>query len=223
MRFSSSVLVILVLPLLAGCRCAEEKVQEEGVTKEDSVHAKLDENGNVKIDYEKEGDHDTVSLRPGDRVAWTCDGCPPGTQFAVQDLHLLVDLEQVVETLGEGPPPGQADPQAEFQELSRELESAPVPGEGDARKTLIEGKIALRWLGDGLLVVTRDLQEQAAVEPVEWAPPDVFVDAGERILSGPVPKDVVHGVWKFTWKVRLRGKPGEDKWDPHLYTDNPNP
>ncbi len=220
MRFSSSVLVILVLPLLAGCRCAEEKVQEEGVTKEDSVHATLDQNGQVVIAEEKEEDHDTVSLRPGDRVAWTCDGCPPGTQFAVQHLHLLVDLEQVVETLMKPPNLDEAD-LGELQKLCRDLESAPAQEEARTSELFMKGRISFRRVGDAIFA-TRDLQEQAAVEPVEWAPPDVFVDAGERILSGPVPKDVAHGVWKFTWKVRLEGK-GEDEWDPHLYTDNPNP
>lgn len=203
MRFSSSLLVVLVLPLLVGCNGTEEVGTEERgteevgpdvVLKEIGVIARL-ENGQIKIDTTH---HETVVVKPGDEIAWVCRECPAGTEFAVEGLHLVANIEQIVDVLSEPPPAGS---------------QASASGEGDTREPYIDGEIGLQW-SNGELVVTRN---PAGPEPV-WAPPDnSFKATGERIVSrvGNVP----HGVYKFTWKVRLAGKPeSEVGWDPHIYT-----
>lgn len=214
MRFPSSVLVALVLPLFLACSGTEEVGTEEvgteepgteDVDREDGadaaavreigVSARL-EDGQIRI-LKDEAHHETAVVKPGDEIAWICRDCPPGTEFSVEGLHLVANLEHLVEMLSEPPP----------------ADSADAAGEEDAREPYIEGSVSLVW-SDGELVVVR---EPASTEPVDWAPPAGFKAAGERVLSGRLPPGTPHGVYKFTWRVRLKGS-GEDEWDPHIFT-----
>ena len=204
MRFSSNLLLVLALPLLVACNGTEEvgteEVGTEEVAAEDAavreigVSARLDENGKIKIDKD-EAHHETAVVKPGDEIAWICRDCPPGTEFSVESLHLVANVEQLVEVLSKSTP----------------ADSPSAAGEGDEREPYIDGEIGLQWI-DGELVVTR---APPGAKP-DWAPPAGFKATGERILSGRVAA-VPHGVYKFTWKVRLEGR-GEDVWDPHIYT-----
>jgi hypothetical protein len=151
--------------------------------------------GQIKIDKD-EAHHETAVVKPGDEIAWICRECPPGTEFSVEGLHLVANVEKMVEVLSEPVP----------------ADSGSATEDGDARDPYIDGEIALEWV-DGELVVTR---EPTGTRP-DWAPPAGFKATGERILSTRLPAGLPHGVYKFTWKVRLEGK-GEDVWDPHIYT-----
>lgn len=207
MRFSSSVLIVLVLPLLAGCRCAEE-IEPQKV--EIHVSATLVD-GRIVIDKD-ERHHHTASVGPGDVIAWICENCPAGTEFAVRKVHLVANLEEMVRMLGEEPPSGPINLEADLQELGRVMEPP-----------FIDGKITLRWVGRAL-VVTRDSRAQAAaVKQAEWAPSEDFMDGEKPVLSAPIPRNVGYGLWKFTWRVRLRDDhDNKDEWDPHIYT-HPDP
>ncbi|HVF61248.1 MAG TPA: hypothetical protein VNJ70_15680 [Thermoanaerobaculia bacterium] len=209
MKFPSSVLVVLALPLLVACPGTEEVGTEEAGTeevdledgaadaavREIGVSAKLVD-GKIQIDKD-EAHHETAVVKPGDEIAWICRDCPAGTEFSVEGLHLVADVEQIVEVLSQPPPADAAD----------------AAGDEDSREPYVDGEIALEWVG-GELVVTR---KPAGTKPVDWAPPAGFKATGERILSARLPAGLPHGVYKFTWKVRLEGK-GEDAWDPHIYT-----
>ncbi len=210
MKFPSSVLVALALPLLVACPGTEEVGTDEAGTeevdrengadaaavREIGVTARLDKDGKIKIDKD-EAHHETAVVKPGDEIAWICRDCPDGTEFSVEGLHLVANVEQMVDVLSE---PVRADSQGEADE-------------GDSREPYIDGEIALEWI-DGELVVTRDA---AGPKPVDWAPPAGFKAKGERIVSTRLPAPLIHGVYKFTWKVKLEGH-GEDAWDPHIYT-----
>lgn len=214
MRFPSSVLVVLALPLLLACNGDEEVGTEEAgteevgtddhgiadgpedaATREIGVSARV-EDGKITI-LKDEAHHETAVVKPGDEIAWICRDCPPGTEFSVEGLHLVANLEQLVEMLSQPPPAGLVD----------------AAGEEDEREPYIDGTVSLVW-SDGELVVAR---APASTEPVGWAPPAGFKATGERILSSRLPAGIPHGVYKFTWKVRLKEN-GEDEWDPHIFT-----
>jgi hypothetical protein len=208
MKFPSSALVVLSLLLLLACSGTEEVGTEEAGTEEvDREHgvvaaavqevgvsARL-EGGQIRI-LKDDAHHETAVVKPGDEIAWICRDCPAGTEFSVEGLHLVADIERIVDVLS-GPVPA---------------DSASATDEGDPREPYIGGEVALEWVG-GELVVTR---APAGTTP-SWAPPAGFKAAGERILSARLPTGLRHAVYKFTWKVRLAGK-GEDRWDPHIYT-----
>ncbi len=200
MRFPSSVLVVLALPLLVACNGTEEVGTEEAGTevvdredgadaaavREIGVSARLDKDGKIKIDKD-EAHHETAVVKPGDEIAWICRDCPDGTEFSVEDLHLVANVEQMVEVLSKPVPPdspGEAD-------------------EGDSREPYIDGEIALEWV-DGELVIIRD---PGGPKLVGWAPPAGFKAKGERIVT-QLPVGLPHGVYKFTWKVRYQDTRG---------------
>jgi len=224
MRFSSNLLVVLVLPLLVGCPAPEV---EEGMPPiEVWVNVLEDSPGEQRVEID-ETHHDTRDVRPREKLTWACKclfggekkpsrPCPAGMKFAVERLHLVTDLEQMVHVLSK---PGPADPKAH------------APGEENPRQPFIDGEIALRWVrvedasgARELLEVIRNPKAQAPVAPLDlpvWAPPGTLVDSGQTIQSQrAVPTGIRHGLWKYTWRVRLAGKPeSEDAvWDPHIYT-----
>lgn len=96
--------------MLVGCA---ESASSNGASAVETIGLKVVETatGGLEID---DSYHDTAVVFRGDRVEWKCD-CPEGTEFTVDRLHLLKDLEHE-----QGPdegeaaaPPGPCDTAAE--------------------------------------------------------------------------------------------------------------
>lgn len=220
MRFHRSLVPVLAIALLVGCVH----------TKKLEVWAKVVEDENGKRVEINKGRHDSAVVQPGDRVAWVCH-CDPGTQFTVENLHFVGDLEELAERLTYTKPKAGE----ELQDLGPTMERAlaqlaaqaaapeDTPRE-EAAKPLGEGRIRFAGpVGDVLLVVKNEAspvgRERSSLFVGEPAAPSVdFVAATRVIRSRRVAPGLGHELWKFTWKVRLIGDPNSVvTWDPHIF------
>lgn len=179
-----------------------------------------DENGKQRVQIDRSY-HNSAFVQPGDRITWVCE-CPPGTEFAVEGLRFAADLEEVAELMFRV---GINDP-GRLETLTRDLELVQLQlRAGETRhqasqKAQRQPQVE-RVIGSALTVI-KDLQATLAEGRPRalfdsWSNPG-FVDGANPIQSAAVAEAIGHGLWKFTWRVRLKGEPeSEDIWDPCIY------
>lgn len=185
------------------------------------VHLIKDEGGKptgVKIDKTF---HDSGVVSPGDQIAWVCD-CPEGTEFTVEKLHFAGDLDQLVDLFS------QTESEDEIERLSQALQAgeASPGGKEEAKAEEAVGQEAIqdeevRRLVTALKSTLAPDQARPLFE--NWSPPAEFVRGTETIRSTPVAQGIGHGLWKFTWRVRLTGTETEESWDPCIYGHESKP
>lgn len=201
----SLVPLVLAMTILGGC------------AKTIQVKVNLDASGNPVFDKTH---HEMAFVNPGDRVAWTCQ-CPPDTEFTVADLHFVADLNHVDEFLLRYGDPKEIESEIQgLESLQRKLSVAERPAESaeamSEQSRRIQETIALLTDLNSTLSPNeeRNLFRESMQE--QWDPE--FVDGRARLRGpGRVAKGIGYGLWKFTWKVRLKGNPAAvDEWDPHI-------
>jgi len=218
----AALLALLSIVVLAGCVTFVVplgEVPHYSGGKVDTVRLKVDPvkdgKGNligVKID---QSHHDSGVVEPGDRIVWVCD-CPEGAEFAVEKLHFAGDLDKLVDVLSRTGDDGRSELDRLGQALESLQRSLPAPQgqemvadklwdqeakpEGD-RQLLGFTAVALQNLRETLV------PEQSHPLFENWSPPSRFVRARETIRSAPVAQGIGHELWKFTWKVRVKGHP----------------
>jgi hypothetical protein len=227
MRFHRSLVPVLAVALLVGCGHTE-KIELWATMVTDP------QTGQKRVDID-ESKHDSGVVRGGDRVAWVCH-CPPGTEFTVEDLHLVADLEAFFDRLNETPALGAEEDLARAVEQMRvrlaagvdtpRAEAAPGQQGEAAPKMLAGGRIRFEGPIGGVLLVVNDAQTSLAREAgeevhslfVEGLLPAPFVDATRAIRSSRVAPLERHELWKFTWRVQMKGDPSNfDIFDPHIF------
>jgi hypothetical protein len=253
MKWQTGALAVLALAVLAGCP------QRTPAPKQAELWVRVVEDaaGNKKVEIDRsEEHHDSVVVEPGDRITWACldasapetepRPCPADVEFAIDELHYVGDLEQLVETLRR---PVTFDPEQlaavsqELQALQQQAVTAPPAqpegGEKRAAENLMRGRIHFEGPVGPMIRVVRDGDTLAAApaggpsralfedEPMpsvryletdEQLVPLKFQSGDELIRSGRVAGGIGDSVWKFTWRVRLKGVPAsEDTLDPHIY------
>lgn len=203
-RHALLVAVVAAAFLADGARAVEVEIEVRATLVED-------DSGKLRVQIDK-AYHDTAFVHSGDQITWVCE-CPPGTEFAVEDLSFIADLEEAAEMLirvhGRG-----------VERLRRELESVQLLS---AERGGRQGRPGVwKETAAHALLLIKDLEATLTAAPRKlfenWSPPG-FVDRASPIQSAPVVKDVGHGLFKFSWRVRLKGDPtSEDVWDPHICT-----
>ena len=200
-------LVPLVLAMVMSAGCATKTIH---------VRVNLDASKNPVFDKDH---HEMAFVKPGDRVAWICQ-CPPDTEFTVADLHFVADLHDVDEFVLRYAIGGPKELESEIQELEslqRKLSVAERPAESAeamSKQTLQETVTLLKNLESAIFPEEqRNLFRGTSENRLDTE----FVDGTERFRSpGRVAKGIGYGLWKFTWKVRRKGGPITDEWDPHI-------
>lgn len=136
--------------------------------------------------------HELPIVGPGQRVEWVCL-CDEGLEFTVADLRPVLHLERLAD-----------------HDTMQWLKVA-MKGDSEAGS---EGRLqALDALARENAGSLRDVTDSWPLKIGE----DEFTD--ETFVSLPVPQDVQHILWKFTWKVRRQGDPASVvEWDPHIET-----
>jgi hypothetical protein len=213
MSIRPSAVTVVALALLVGCGPSEPGVKTLRAV------AALKDPQTIEIDYRV---HEAAFVRPGDRIEWICD-CDPRIQFSVESPRLVADVDALTE-MQLGSDWNREDVQALAQRLA---ETAPSRERGADQATYdvqeVQGEAA-----DPITAAQAFLEAIAEALPPAGAPglfesplPPEFVDSDRTIRSYPVASEVGTGVWKFTWKFRLKDDPTKKEvvWDPHIFSD----
>ena len=212
MRWQRAALVgVVSLMVLAGCVSsrAPETIQLK-------VHLMKDEGGKpIGVEIDK-AFHDSGVVGPGDRIAWICE-CPEGTEFRVEKLHFAGDLDYLVDLFSE------TESKKQVERLSETLQApgaAAKAGEAGGQKAG-QGEEARRLVAALKSTLAPD-ESRLLFE--NWSPSDDWARPTETIPSTPVARGIGHGIWKFTWRVRLIGNEASEKsWDPCIYGHESKP
>lgn len=163
-----------------------------GCAKTIRVRVTLDPAGNPVFD---KAFHDSAVVEPGDRITWVCQ-CPPGTEFSVTEPHFVVDLEHVLEAVQEMEPAERAPAESE---ISRDTATAVL--------TKLRSGLAAHGQRNLFARGQWDLDDSKSA-----------FKSGKARIPGPgrVAPGIGNSLWKFTWRVRLKGSSDVVEWDPHI-------
>ncbi len=222
-------ILVPAVALLLSVGCAHTKKLEVWATLVDAG------SGNRRVDID-ESKHDSAVVGPGDRVVWICH-CPAGTEFTVEDLHFVGDLEDLAEKLSLRQAPLAEDELNRTMEQMRAQAAGPGaaaaagPGEAAAPEPLVGGRIRFEPVG-GMLLVMKDFETAApgergrslfvgrarGAQSLDFEHAPAFNDAARPMRSTRVAPGLGHELWKFTWRVQLIGDPeSADTFDPHIF------
>lgn len=225
MIYRTTIVTAVVLLVLVGCAPAEDGADGDRPPAGPALHtiqaeAGVDENGDIY--YEE--DHETVLVRPGERVEWVCD-CPSEIQFAITEPEAVLELEELpvvakredwsreaVTELAGRLPKAAAD---ELEETSKTR-----AGEvGDEKDPIAAAREFLEAIAPALPMRPKPGQQPPRL--FDGDVPREFVDADGAIQSPAVRANPGHRFWKFSWKFRLTADPSvQTVWDPHLISDD---